>query len=150
MWTSTAHRRSTSEVREHSGISIFVIPAGNCRSDRVPCHSVEPEALLLGCPGKRSCGVLYGLGGTLLSQDRPSLVRGGKYDRRAPELSGTSLVFAVLHAPVSARRARSRSRQFDVVVAANSTLGKGVSHGTSMRLHNLGPPVWRASQGTWD
>jgi hypothetical protein len=44
MWTSTVHQRSTSEVREQSGISVFVIPAGNCRSDRVPCHSVEPGA----------------------------------------------------------------------------------------------------------
>ena len=87
---------------------------------------MEPEALLIGCPGKRSCGVLYGLGGRLLSQDRPSMVRGGKNGRRAPELSGTSLVFAVLHAPVSARRARSRSVQFDVVVATDSVLDKGV------------------------
>jgi hypothetical protein len=65
-------------------------------------------------------------------------VPSGKYDRRAPELSGTSLVFPVLHARVSARRARSRSRQFDVVVAANSTLCKGVGHGASMRLAQPG------------
>ena len=109
-------------------------------------HPVTQWSLHLGCPGKRSCGDLYGLGGRLPSQDRPSLARCGKYDRRAPELSGTSLVFAVLHAPVSARRARSRSRQFDVVVAANSTLRRGVGswceHASRTQPERL-PVVWR-------
>ena len=90
---------------------------------------------------------MYGL----VSQERPSLVRGGKYDRRAPELSGTSLVFAFLHAPVSARRARSRSVQNDVVVAANSPLGKGVGHGTSMLVAQPEriPVVWRVVIDGW-
>ncbi len=75
----------------------------------------------------------------------------GKYDRRAPELSGASLGFPVLHARVSARRARSRSRQFDVVVAANSTLCKGVGHGASMRLAQPErlPVAWRAVIDGW-
>jgi hypothetical protein len=124
VWTSTAHRqmcspknstapmRSASAEREPSGLSTLVRPAG-----------IE-EALLLGCAGQDAAAIRTGWG--LLSRERPCLGCRDEYDRRALELSGARGLLAVLRAPVSARRARATSRRFDVVIAANSTLRKGV------------------------
>ncbi len=134
VWTSTAHRqtcspknstapmRSASAEREPSGLSTLVRPAG-----------IE-EALRLGCNGQDASATCTGWG--LLSQERPCLGCRNEYDRRALELSARGLL-AVLHTPVSARRARESSRRFDVVIAANSTLRKGA-----------GPRCERASRRT--
>ena len=148
-WTSTAHRqacspknstapmRSASAVREPSGLRTLVRPAG-----------IE-EALLLGCTGQDAAMIFKnGLGAAVAG---PCLARRDKYDRWALELPGTSGRLAVLHTPGSARCAGASSRQFNVVIAANSILRKGVGQGANKLLGKPErlPVVWRVAIDGW-